>query len=105
MKYEVTLNQLVGSSALERPVGRVTLGLLIGAHSFVKNEDKQEVSFMFDADNEKVFFCCKIALNCDLYRMTLLSENSDDDVSFNGLYSEQLKELFENTTGLFLSLC
>lgn len=108
MDYLTALNQLTRS---ER--GITVLKLFIGAHDFVRDVSENSIAFKFRLCPHADY--CRIRLNSmDLYDMDIRLINPDFvnepfkpfsvEKSFSGLYFDQLKEIFENYTGLALSL-
>jgi hypothetical protein len=93
------LNQLVMAEN-----GRTVLALMIGAKHFARGEDN--VSFKFPRSNSINY--CKLTLTPDdLYTLELgyiHGLNYKVRKELKGLYWDQLKEIFENETKLYLSL-
>ena len=93
----ITLHQIGG--------GVNKLSTMIGAHTFLRDEQNNAVSFKFKAGNKANY--CKITLtDMDLYDIVIgkiRGMNSTIIVSFDGLYAEDLQSVFEESTGLCLS--
>ena len=108
MNCDLTLNQLTHSEN-----GKVTLRLFVGAHSFRLKPDENNLRFKFQGSQKANF--CKIYLNgMDLYDVTFCMHHTCfygkkpktlvyDKKVFTGLFFDQLKEIFETYTGLYLS--
>ena len=113
---KVTLQQLTQSQS---PQGR--LKAMIGAKDFAQDEEKQMVQFKFPMAKGVNF--CKITLTSqDLYDIEFgkIGKKADPEMkalgikmmvssykvktTLTGYYDEMLKEAFESTTGLYLSL-
>jgi len=102
------LNQLTASQN-----GSNRLNATIGAYNFMQSEKESFVSFKFKASRK--FNYCKITLNAnDTYKMEISKLNSMKKAmatgeffakteTFEMLYDDQLKEIFEQTTKLYLS--
>jgi hypothetical protein len=97
-KAETALNQLTQS---KNGIGR--LQLMIGAKNFVKSDEDQFVSFKYPRG--KYF---KIKLNgLDLYDLEFGSIRKFEYKVLNtyeNVYAEDLKNIFEQETKLYLSL-
>lgn len=96
---DITIKQLAG-------IGK--LRAMVSAHNFVQSQNEHFVAFSFKGSRKinKV----KIALNSmDTYDMTFYkykprSGTIDTVETVEGVYADQLTRIFEDTTGLFLSL-
>ena len=86
--------------------GTNRLKAMIGAKYVTMDSAKNEVGFRFSL-NRKMNYC-RITLTCmDLYTVEFLKikKTTVDTVkTFDGVYGDQLKSIFEETTGLDLSL-
>ena len=88
------------------------LAMMIGAHTFVRSGPNDEtLTFKFKG-NRKMNFC-EITLNSfDLYNVKFCRVVNRRDSAPKvtevkeviGVYNDMLKEIFESTTGLYLSL-
>lgn len=106
MNYEMsttTLNQLTNSNN-----GRNRLVAMIGASSFLRDEENYTISFKFAAKAKNKANYCGIKLNSmDLYDIEFVNirgANIKTVSTHNGLYADMLKSVFETETGLYLSL-
>lgn len=99
---KITMNQLTASN---NGIGR--LSMMIGAKNFVRDENKNNVMFSFAAKAKNKANKCRITLNSmDLYDVEFFNirgANFKTISSFKNIYNDQLKELFESETGLYLS--
>lgn len=99
--YKEALNALAHG-----PVGR--LKAMIGAKEFVLDEKNSSISFKFMAGAKNKARYMKITLNSmDLYDVEFSSFRKFEKTvrgSFNNVYAEDLKSLFEKETSLYLSL-
>lgn len=99
---QLALSQLTNAA---NPTAR--LKIMIGGKDFIKSDSEQWVAFKFP--NGKYNYC-KIQLNgYDLYDMTFQKwvwskGKLTKEVVINDLYYDQLKNVFEQETGLYLSL-
>lgn len=98
---ETTVQQLAGSFSV--------LIRMIGAHTFVHAKKEDFLSFEFKAGKSHNF--CKITLEGDLYTMELGKIKKKKSVlvytvkdTFSGVFDNQLKPIFERTTGLSLTM-
>ena len=84
--------------------GTGRLNAMIGAHNFIDHGNA--LSFKFKGSRVATF--CKITLDAsDTYTVTLAKIRKWElckEQTFSGVYADQLRELIENTTGLYLSL-
>lgn len=102
-----TTNQKIAGviiQQLAKHTGR--LGVMIGAKDFVAVENG--VRFRFTAKNKISANLCTITLNGkDLYDIKFERMHGykiSTKKELNDIYNDQLTELFEKTTGLYLSL-
>lgn len=84
------------------------LNAMVGAKNFTKDNKDQWVAFRFSAKAKNKSNYVKIKLNdLDLYDVTFGSirgmKYSEKEIFVN-IYAEDLTTLFENQTGLYLSL-
>tara|TARA_R110002020_G_scaffold96724_7_gene231330 strand:+ start:7172 stop:7471 length:300 start_codon:yes stop_codon:yes gene_type:complete len=97
-KAETALNQLTQSSN-----GSGRLKVMIGAKNFVKSDEEQWVSFKYPRGKY-----VKIKLNSmDLYDVefgTIRKFEYKVKNTYENTYAEDLKEIFEQETKLYLSL-
>lgn len=95
MNYTETLNQIGGI---------LNLQLMVGAYNFAK--DKNSISFRFKGSRKMNYL--KITLNSlDEYELEFgqVGRKSYKSVKkLDGVYCDQLIEIFEDTTGLYLTL-
>jgi hypothetical protein len=78
------------------------LKAMIGADNFAHDKDGS-LSFRFKGSRK--FKNCKIKLNGnDLYDIEFYSQRGEVVESREDIYAEDLKRIFEKTTGLYLSL-
>lgn len=99
----LTLNQLaMANNGVNRLVA------MVGAKNFVKSDKENYVSFKFMRGAANKANYIKITLNAmDTYDVEfgkIHGMNYKVVGEFNGVYFDQLKELFENETKLYLSL-
>ncbi len=85
------------------------LSAMIGAKDFVRGEDFVQFKFnAFAGKDSPSYNFCKITLETsDTYTMELGKIKNHELVKsdeLDGLWQDELKETFENTTGLCLSL-
>ena len=87
-----------------RQINGPKLGLMVGAHSFVGDENS--LSFKFKGSKKSNY--CKITLNgFDLYDVEFKKIRGFDVKNINSidnLYYDQLLNVFEKETGLYTSL-
>ncbi|MGR5347366.1 hypothetical protein [Vibrio mediterranei] len=84
-----------------------TLTLMVGAVHFVKSDEQNFVSFKFKATAKGGSNYCKVSLVDDFYTIELGSINGLDYTVVSkqeGLGPDQLKDYFEESTGLTLSV-
>ena len=116
MIYQITLSQLC---LAENPLNR--LKVMIGARDFIHSNGGRTIEFKFSAKaNEGINFC-RITLNhSDLYDMEFIKIHRQPSLKrsiagakqkdpttieeYQDVYADRLKDLFEETTGLYLSL-
>ena len=92
---QITIEQLGGTRALH---------LMTGAHTFVYGEDRG-VSFKFKGSDKANYV--QIRLKHDTYSMQFMKlrrYEAETVAQFEGVYVDMLQELFEETTGLTLSV-
>jgi hypothetical protein len=106
MNYEMSttaLNQLTNSNN-----GRNRLVAMIGASNFLRDEENYTISFKFAAKAKNNANYCGIKLNAmDLYDVKFVNirgANIETVSVHNDLYADMLKGVFEDETGLYLSL-
>ena len=99
--YNTALNQLTMSNN-----GINRLVAMIGAKDFVRSDKDNFVAFKFPRANGINY--CKLTLTpADLYKLELGYIHGGSykiRKELDGLYFDQLKEIFENETKLYLSL-
>jgi hypothetical protein len=84
------------------------LNMMIGAHSFCKGHfDNPGIQFKFPTSNK--INCCQLTLdiNSDLYHikfMQIVDFKVTDRGTHADVYVENVREIFESSTGLYLSL-
>jgi hypothetical protein len=94
--------QLIGSQR--------KLNLMIGAHSFFHSHfdnDNPGIQFKFPTSNK--INCCQLTLDteADLYHikfMQILSLKVTDRSTYADVYVQDVRDIFESSTGLYLSL-
>lgn len=114
--YHTILQQLTQAN---NPCNR--LKAMLGAKDFVHSNNEQTITFKFKAKSLQGINCLRITLNSmDLYDMEFIKIHRSPSLKqlmagktikeptvvkeVNGVYADQLKEIFEDTTGLYLSL-
>lgn len=97
------MNLIVAETILEQMNGKRVLVMFTGASNFAG--DETSVGFRFKGS--KVANHIKVALNgCDLYDITFTKIhgfNFRTVKEINNVYAEDLVNIFESTTGLYLS--
>lgn len=83
------------------------LKVMIGAKDFLYSSEDTYLSFKFMKGNQGINYC-NIRLNgSDLYELTfgkIRGHNYTVIKTYDDIYCDQLKSIFESTTGLYLSL-
>lgn len=98
---KLALDQLTQSN---NGIGRLVA--MIGAKDFVKGSDHVQFGFKSCRQANK----CSIILNADdtytvrFHKFNRRSLECKQVIEFEGVYCDQLKEIFESFTGLYLSL-
>jgi len=76
--------------------------VMTGAKNFSYN-DNGDLTFRFP--RQKGLMYCRVSLNSmDLYDMEFMNNKGAVKVEYNGIYNDQLQELFTQATGLYTSL-
>jgi hypothetical protein len=86
------------------------LKAMIGGHTFVKgrfDNDNPGIQFKFPTSNE--INCCQLTLdvNSDLYNIKFMQNAGlkvTDRGTFEGVCVENVRDIFESSTGLYLGL-
>lgn len=97
---------MIAQTILDQLGGSRRLSMMIGAHTFT--DGGSALTFKFKARAKNGANCCRIILSADdTYRVEFISlrgvkVNTKGD--FEMVYADGLKQLFENQTGLYLSL-
>jgi hypothetical protein len=103
MNAMTALNQLTNSNN-----GINRLSVMIGAKHFAQSKEQNYVGFRFAAKAKNKANYCKISLNgLDLYDVTFMSirgANVKTVETHENIYNDMLKRVFEQSTGLYLSL-
>jgi hypothetical protein len=91
---------------LEQMGGLGKIKAMTGAYNFAYSDEKKNLSFMFKGS--KKANCVRITLNAmDLYDVEfkkIWGMKMKDVETINDVYWDQLKSIFEETTGLYLSI-
>jgi hypothetical protein len=96
------------AETIVRQLGQSTarLGLMVGAHTFTGRPEG--LTFKFKAKAKNQANCVRVTLSPDdTYKVEFLrlsGVNVWTKGSFEGVYAEDLKRIFERETGLYLSL-
>ena len=103
MNATEALNQLTNSNN-----GMNRLSVMIGAKHFAQSKEDKYVGFKFAAKAKNKANYCRITLNAmDLYNVDFMSirgASVKTVESHENIYNDMLKNLFEQSTGLYLSL-
>ena len=92
---------------LEQMGGKGRIGAMVGVTSFFMNVDKNKggAGFRFRARAAKAIKCVTIVLEAsDTYTMKFYSLRGVVKHEVTDVYATDLKSIFEDTTGLYLSL-
>lgn len=96
------------ANTIVEQLGRSTarMSMMIGAHTFTAGESS--LTFKFKARAKNGSNCVRVTLDpSDTYTVEFISirgASIKTKGSFEGMYAEDLKSLFERETGLYLSL-
>jgi hypothetical protein len=85
------------------------LNMMIGAHSFCKGHFNNNPGIQFKFPKSNKINCCQLTLNTesDLYHikfMQILGFKVTDRGTYADVYVENVRDIFESSTGLYLSL-
>lgn len=96
--YTLAINQLTNSSN-----GFNRLKCMISASNFVTDNDNNSICFKFKG-NPTIKYCTIILDSTDLYTLKFSNCKGNTVKECSGLFFDQMKETFEQTTKLYLSL-
>jgi hypothetical protein len=103
-----TSNLEVAETILQQLGGIHQLTAMIGAHSFMGSEKDRSLTFKWKADAKHGANAVTITLDpSDTYTVKFFKcrgYNISEVAELNDVYSDMLVEMFEEVTGLYLSL-
>jgi len=96
------MNQ-IAQTTLHQFGGARRLGMMIGAHTFT--EDGPTLGFRWRAKSRESLKCCTVTLDpSDTYTVKFFNRNGRVVHEANDIYNDQLIDLFERKTGLYLTV-
>lgn len=99
--YMTALEQLTMS---RNPIAR--LEMMVGAKDFMFDSSEDSIAFKFKGSSKANYLEIKLDRN-DTYTMTFMKLRGMDFKTvkeIDGVYNDMLKNIFEETTGLYLSI-
>lgn len=104
MTHSTEEQKQIAETIIEQLGGRLTA--MIGAHHMFHHAEGA-LSFRFKARASNSSNHCKVSLVGDLYTVVFTSIRGSKVTvkgTFEGIYNDQLKALFERETGLYLTM-